>query len=57
MQGFFFSQPLPASEIPALLLNSRTSLQLGTRDSTRLSPSGQSSAGNARGRRSLSVAT
>jgi diguanylate cyclase (GGDEF)-like protein/PAS domain S-box-containing protein len=57
MQGFFFSQPLPASEIPSLLLNSRTTLQLGVRDSTRESPAGQSSAGSARGRRSLSVAT
>ncbi|HEY2021475.1 sensor domain-containing protein [Paraburkholderia sp.] len=57
MQGFFFSQPLPASEIPALLLNSRTTLQLGARDSTREKPAGQSSAGSARGRRSLSVAT
>jgi diguanylate cyclase (GGDEF)-like protein/PAS domain S-box-containing protein len=53
MQGFFFSQPLPAGEIPALLLNSRTSLQLGVHQSL----PGQSSAGNARGRRSLSVAT
>jgi diguanylate cyclase (GGDEF)-like protein/PAS domain S-box-containing protein len=53
MQGFFFSQPLPASEIPALLLNSRTTLPLSTRES----PAGQSSAGSARGRRSLSVAT
>jgi diguanylate cyclase (GGDEF)-like protein/PAS domain S-box-containing protein len=57
MQGFFFSQPLPASEIPALLLNSRTTLQLGARDGTREKPAGQSSAGSARGRRSLSVAT
>jgi diguanylate cyclase (GGDEF)-like protein/PAS domain S-box-containing protein len=57
MQGFFFSQPLPASEIPALLLNSRTTLQLGARDRTREKPAGQSSAGSARGRRSLSVAT
>ncbi|WP_165987111.1 EAL domain-containing protein [Caballeronia sp. SBC1] len=53
MQGFFFSPPLPASEIPALLLNSRTSRRLGVRESA----SDQSSAGNARGRRSLSVAT
>jgi EAL domain-containing protein (putative c-di-GMP-specific phosphodiesterase class I) len=53
MQGFFFSPPLPAGEIPALLLNSRTSRQLGVRQS----PSDQSRAGSARGRRSLSVAT
>ena len=53
MQGFFFSPALPAGEIPALLLNSRTSRQLGLRQN----PSSQSSAGNARGRRSLSVAT
>ncbi|CAN7518330.1 EAL domain-containing protein [Caballeronia sp. LjRoot29] len=53
MQGFFFSQPLPASDIPAMLLNSRATLQLDVRES----PAGQSSAGSARGRRSLSVAT
>jgi diguanylate cyclase (GGDEF)-like protein/PAS domain S-box-containing protein len=52
MQGFFFSQPLPAGEIPAMLLNNRT-LQLGAPES----PADQSSAGSARGRRSLSVAT
>jgi predicted signal transduction protein with EAL and GGDEF domain len=53
MQGFFFSPPLPAGEIRALLLNSRTSRRPGVHQS----PSDQSRAGNARGRRSLSVAT
>ncbi|WP_082163555.1 sensor domain-containing protein [Caballeronia mineralivorans] len=53
MQGFFFSQPLPGGDIPALLLNSGTSRWLGPRESQ----SDQSSAGSARGRRSLSVAT
>jgi diguanylate cyclase (GGDEF)-like protein/PAS domain S-box-containing protein len=53
MQGYFFSPPLPGGDIPALLLNSRTSRRLGAHDSQ----SGQSSAGSARGRRSLSVAT
>jgi len=53
MQGFFFSQPLPAADIPALLLNSLTTLQLGARQGL----SDQSSDGSARGRRSLSVAT
>ncbi len=48
MQGFFFSPPLPAGEIPALLLKSGTSPRPG---------SDQSRTGNARGRRSLSVAT
>ncbi len=53
MQGYFFSQPLPGGDIPALLLNSRTSRWLGARESE----PDQSSAGSARGRRSLSVAT
>jgi EAL domain-containing protein (putative c-di-GMP-specific phosphodiesterase class I) len=53
MQGFFFSPPLPGGDIPALLLNSGTSRWLGARESQ----SDQSSAGSARGRRSLSVAT
>ena len=53
MQGYFFSQPLPGGDIPALLLNSRTSRRLGAR----ASQSDQSSEGSARGRRSLSVAT
>ena len=56
MQGFFFSPPVPAGEIPALLLNSRTSRRLGVRPGP-ADQSDQSSAGNARGRRSLSVAT
>jgi EAL domain-containing protein (putative c-di-GMP-specific phosphodiesterase class I) len=56
MQGFFFSPPLPAGEIPTLLLNSRTSRRLGVRPGP-ADQSDQSSAGNARGRRSLSVAT
>ncbi|CAH2777819.1 MAG: diguanylate cyclase/phosphodiesterase (GGDEF & EAL domains) with PAS/PAC sensor(s) [uncultured Caballeronia sp.] len=50
MQGFFFSQLLPAADLPALLL---TTLQLGARQSL----FDQSSKGSARGLRSLSVAT
>jgi EAL domain-containing protein (putative c-di-GMP-specific phosphodiesterase class I) len=53
LQRFFFSPPLPAGEIRALLLNGRTSRRPGVHQS----PSDQSRAGNARGRRSLSVAT
>jgi EAL domain-containing protein (putative c-di-GMP-specific phosphodiesterase class I) len=54
MQGFFFSAPLPAEDLPALLLNSRkwTAARNGKSGNAV-----QSSAGKARGRRSLSVAT
>jgi diguanylate cyclase (GGDEF)-like protein/PAS domain S-box-containing protein len=48
MQGFYFSRPVPAAAIPALLLE--TNLHAGL-------SADQSSDGNARGRRSLSVAT
>jgi diguanylate cyclase (GGDEF)-like protein/PAS domain S-box-containing protein len=54
MQGFFFSPPLPAEEIPMLLLSNQIRIAARAAD---LDNAIQSSAGSARGRRSLSVAT
>ncbi|MGA7816270.1 sensor domain-containing protein [Caballeronia sp.] len=52
MQGFLFSRPVPADEIPALLQRSN-----GGGNGIRAAKTVQTTAGKARGRRSLSVAT
>jgi EAL domain-containing protein (putative c-di-GMP-specific phosphodiesterase class I) len=52
MQGFLFSRPVPADEIPALLQRSN-----GGGNGIRAAKNVQTTAGKARGRRSLSVAT